>query len=84
MNFSTIQKHGGILSAGHYLNHRAKEEMKRIINNTKLECLDSVIERIIQTGTIPTTSGSPVKANPQFIAKVKEMWEGAQGNAEND
>jgi len=83
VSFSTIAKHGGILSAGHYLNRTAKDEMKRIIKVTKLENLDTVIEKIIQTGSIPASSGSPVKANPQFIAKLKEMWEGER-NEKND
>ena len=77
VKFSTMQK-SGIMSAGHYINHRAKDEMRRIILKTKLESLDSVIERIIQTGNIPTTSNYTIKANPQFIAKIKEMWEEQQ------
>lgn len=73
VNFSTIAQNKGILSADYYLNHTAKEEMRRVIKNTRLESLDSVIKRIIQTGSIPTDR-QPVKANPQFIAKLKEMW----------
>jgi len=84
VSFSTLVANGGIMSARYYLNYTAKEEIKRIIKVTKLENLDTVIEKIIQTGSIPTSDGrQPVKTNPQFIAKIKEMWEGER-NEKND
>jgi hypothetical protein len=73
VNFSTMQANKGIMSACYYLNHTAKEEIKHIIKVTKLENLDTVIKKIIQTGSIP--GRQPVKTNPQFISKIKEMWE---------
>jgi hypothetical protein len=80
VSFSTIGKNNGILCADYYLNHTAKKEMQRIIKNTKLESLDKVIEEIIQTGRIP---GRFCKLNPQFIAKLKEMWE-SENDTKND
>ena len=75
VNFSTIMKSPGLnLSASYYLNHTAKKELLRLIKTTPLERLNKVIEEIIQTGRIPNR-GWPVKANPEFIAKIKEMWE---------
>ena len=85
VNFSTIQKNKGILCPGYYLNHTAKDEMKRILEKTRLESLDNVIEKIVQTGNIPTSSGQMLKANPEFITKLKLMWESAlNGNVGDD
>lgn len=53
VSFSTIGKNKSILSPHYYLNSTPKEELHRIIRNTKLENLDKVIEEIIQTGRIP-------------------------------
>ena len=72
VSFATLQANKGILSASYYLNHTAKDELRRIIKNTKLENLDKVIEKIIQTGSIPSAGG---RQHPQFIAKLKEMWD---------
>lgn len=73
VSFSTIAKNKGILSPHYYLNSTAKEALHRIIKSTRLESLDKVIEEIIQTGRIP--GRQTMRVNPEFIAKLKEMWE---------
>ena len=80
VSFSTIQKNHGILCPGYYLNHNAKKELRRLITNTKLESLDRVIEKIIQTARVPSVSSRPLYVNPEFTAKLKEMW----NNEKND
>ena len=85
VSFSTIAKNHTILCPGYYLNHTAKEELRRIITSTKLENLDTAIKNIIQSGRIPVKGGgNPVRANPEFIEKVKEMWYGEQTYAEHE
>jgi len=75
VNFSTLVANKGIMSAQYYLNHTAKEEMRRVIKNTRLESLDSVIEKIIQTGNIPSSTGrQDTKINPAFIAMLQQKW----------
>lgn len=81
VSFSTLAANNGILSASYYLNHTAKDEMRKVIKKTRLESLDSVIEKIIQTGSIPSSTGrQATKVNPAFIAKLKEMWNDAQND----
>ena len=81
MSFSTIGKNKSILSPHYYLNSTPKEELHRIIRNTKLENLDKVIEEIIQTGRIP--GRQTMLVNPEFVAKLKEMWED-ENDTKND
>lgn len=81
VKFSTLVANKGIMSASYYLNHTAKDEMRRIIKKTRLESLDKVIKKIIQTGSIPCSTGrQATKVNSQFITKLKEMWNDAQND----
>lgn len=73
VSFSTIAKNKSNLSPHYYLNSTVKKELHKIIKNTRLESLGKVIEEIIQTGRIPGRRA--LRVNPQFIAKLKEMWE---------
>lgn len=76
VNLSTIMKSPSMnLSASYYLNHTAKKELLRLVKATSLERLDKVLQEIIQTGFVPVQGGRPITANPEFITKVKEMWE---------
>ena len=75
VNFSTLAKHK-VMCADYYLNFTAKEELRHICKVTKLENFDKVIETLIQTGRIPY---KPIKMNPAFIARLRDMWEKEMG-----
>lgn len=72
--FSTVAKHNLNLSPSYYLNKDAKQRMQEIIARTQVENLERVIEKIIQTGSIPLSSGQRLGVNPEFVAKLWEMW----------
>lgn len=72
---STITKHGGILSAGYYLNAEMDEDLVRIIDATPMEKLGSVIESILTKGSFPLKRGGNGRIHPEALEALRKSWD---------
>lgn len=72
VSLSTIAKNKGILAPSYYLNATAKEELIHILETTKIESIESRINRIIQTGELEM-GGRKTTLNPEFIDGLKKI-----------
>lgn len=73
---STIAKNNFILSPHYYINASAKEAIIKLLETTKIEHLEKVINQIIETGRLPRNSiaQANIKLNPEFINELKKIW----------
>lgn len=76
VNLSHVQKNKGILCPHYYLNGRAKEALRKLVQRSLIEDLPKRIKNIIQSGQIKIKSKDAIKLNPEFISILKDMWKG--------
>lgn len=76
VSLSTIAKNNFILSPHYYINASAKEAIIKLLETTKIEHLEKVINRIIKTGCLPKGSitQANIKLNPEFINELSKIW----------
>jgi len=76
VNISHVSKNKGILCPSYYLNGRAKEALRKIVQRSLIEDLPKRIQNIIQSGQIKIKYRDTIKLNPEFISILKDMWKG--------
>lgn len=67
-----IRDNGTILCPSYYINTEVKAELKGRLMRCPIETFEDEVDTIITTGFMK----SRLRINPEFLKKLKALWEG--------